>query len=611
SKHGATFFRATRVIAYRLHATFSPAIALSTMATDEAMEDVQPATKRPSVEIEPLKRKKFKAEDLPLSAAQHAAIDKLLHSFKKKGGFDSIRKQIWADFNDGDSKTNFTNELIALAESEIEREPAHLSRERGKAATLIEGAVDRGDVYKNVEQSIDLLASRHLDSILESVRSIRREDIGEEAAAEEEKTGSKTDEDYEAYVKAKRDAREEVYREEMRKQKEIEDEQKRIKAEEVRKKREIERQKEEEERARRKEIDDKRRAERERAREEQRALDDQRERERDERYERRRREDRERFWDRDRSRTRDRDRDRLRDRSPAYRSDRGLSPRSRDPKREKSTTSKDPTPAPAPPVDDKSLEEAALQMLLKEGEELAAKARQRPEFDFEEAEAIENGLKPSSTSGVTKADVKLGLPSGTGAGAEAVIDHLDLVLTQTIDERGLVMHLSDPETAKWMIGVAFVILEMKEVIDQLAGAVAGLLFEECETETGIVTTIEARIETERESGIDHDPDPVIETLKDAAMIVAAIEVETEIEVVTATGLAEVESLGHHLAAAPAAGDRDLDLALAIAAGIALAPALVRVLDRLLLDGDHALNPLHAKDHVLDIARASGALHLVL
>lgn len=71
------------------------------MATDEAMEDVQAGVKRPSADLESLKRKKFKAEDLPLSAAQHAAIDKLLHSFRKKGGFDSIRKEIWAEFNDG------------------------------------------------------------------------------------------------------------------------------------------------------------------------------------------------------------------------------------------------------------------------------------------------------------------------------------------------------------------------------------------------------------------------------------------------------------------------------------------------------------------------------
>ncbi|KAK5796230.1 hypothetical protein VI817_005515 [Penicillium citrinum] len=356
---------------------------------------------RPATDIESLKRKKFKAEDLPLSAAQHAAIDKLLHSFKKKGGFDTIRKQLWADFNDGEPKTMFTDQLIALAESEIEREPAHLSRERGKAATLIEGAVDRGDVYKNVEDSIDRLAAKHLDSILDQVRAIRRQEIGEEAAAKEEQAGSKTDGDYEAYVKEKRDARDAIYREEMRKQKEIEDEQKRVRAEELRKKREIERQKEDEERARRKEIDDQRRAERERLRDEQRALDEQRERDRGDRWRRQDDRDRYRDWDRDRSRTRGdryRDRDRDRDRSPAYRSDRGVSPRNRNTRPEKSTTSTAPTPAAAPPVDEKSLEEAALQMLLKEGEELAAKARQKPEFDFEEAEAIENGLKPGSTT---------------------------------------------------------------------------------------------------------------------------------------------------------------------------------------------------------------------
>lgn len=71
------------------------------MATDQAMEDVPAGTKRPALDIESLKCKKFKADDLPLSAAQHAAIDKLLHSFRKKGGFDNIRKQLWAEFNDG------------------------------------------------------------------------------------------------------------------------------------------------------------------------------------------------------------------------------------------------------------------------------------------------------------------------------------------------------------------------------------------------------------------------------------------------------------------------------------------------------------------------------
>ncbi|KAJ5097296.1 hypothetical protein N7456_008017 [Penicillium angulare] len=484
------------------------------MATSEAMEDVQSGSKRPSLDIETLKSKRFKAEDLPLSAAQHSAIDKLLHSFKKKGGFDSIRKKIWAEFNDGESKTKFTDELIALAESEIEREPAHLSRERGKAATLIEGAVDRSDVYKNAELSIDRLASIHLGSILDSVRDIRRHEIGDEAAAKEEEAGNKTDSEYEACVTAKRDEREKVWREEMRKQKEIDDEQKRIKDEERRKRREIERKKDDEDRARRKEVDDQRRAERERLRDEQRAIDEQRDRERDERYERRRREDRDRYRERDRSRTRD-----FRDRSPAYRSDRGLSPRSRDSKRDRPAISKDPTPAPGP-VDEKSLEEAALQMLLKEGEELAAKARQKPEFDFEQAEALENGLKPpASTSGHAK-DVVIRYQTERNvlempleievkvAAALADARHLAIALNAI----GNVLEIPQSDLAiaivtviaTWMHAVGTVISEMNAAIDLLHLAVA--------------VDQQAGTATETETDLGYDPDLAIEMIAVAQIV---------------------------------------------------------------------------------------------
>ncbi|THC91070.1 hypothetical protein EYZ11_009455 [Aspergillus tanneri] len=392
------------------------------MAGPEEMPDVQSAgVKRPSVDLDSLQRKKFKAEELPLSAGQHAAIDHLLHAFKKKGGFDTVRKKLWAEFEDGEGKAEFTKLLVELAETEIEREPELLSRERGKAATLIEGAVDRSDVYKTVEESLDALASKHLPTILDSVREIRRQEIGDEAAIREEQAGNKTDEDYATHVKAKREERERAWQEQLRKQKEVEEEEARRKAEEERKQRELKRQKEEEERARRREREEQRRAE-------QRALDEQREKERQERYERRRMEERERFrdYDRyrdsDRSRTRDRDTDRerdryrYRDRSSDHRSDRGLSPRHRDSRKGTSVTSKEATPAlapppgpvpvPAPPVDEKSLEEAALQLLLKEGEELAAKARQKPEFDFEEAEAIENGLKPPPSRPKSTSDAK-------------------------------------------------------------------------------------------------------------------------------------------------------------------------------------------------------------
>ncbi|KAB8213801.1 complex proteins associated with Set1p component shg1-domain-containing protein [Aspergillus novoparasiticus] len=412
------------------------------MAGPEEMPDVQPTdVKRPSVDIESLQRKKFKTEELPLSPTQHRTIEDLLHAFKKRGGFDTTRKKLWTEFDEGEGKVEFTNLLVELAESEITREPELLSRERGKAATLIEGAVDRSDIYKTVEASLDALASKHLPAILESIREIRREQIGEEAAAREEQAGNKTDEDYAAHVKAKREEREKVWQETLRKQKEAEEEEARRKAEEKRKQRELDRQKEEEERARRREREEQRRAE-------QRAQDEQREKERQERYERRRREEREKYRDwRDRSRTRDRDserdrdrdRDRYRrDRSLGHRSDRGLSPRLRDSRRDTSATPKEPTPAPPPPppppVDEKSLEEAALQLLLKEGEELAAKARQKPEFDFEEAEAIENGLKPPPTKPKGTAESKFS-NTPTNSGSPAVDADQSRRRGSTADER--------------------------------------------------------------------------------------------------------------------------------------------------------------------------------
>jgi len=42
--------------------------------------------------------RKFKASDLPLPSATRSAIDNLAHTFKKKGGYDTIRKQLWAKF---------------------------------------------------------------------------------------------------------------------------------------------------------------------------------------------------------------------------------------------------------------------------------------------------------------------------------------------------------------------------------------------------------------------------------------------------------------------------------------------------------------------------------
>lgn len=46
----------------------------------------------------PAARKKPRPAELPLSQAQRTAIDNLAHTFRKKGHYDSIRKDLLAQF---------------------------------------------------------------------------------------------------------------------------------------------------------------------------------------------------------------------------------------------------------------------------------------------------------------------------------------------------------------------------------------------------------------------------------------------------------------------------------------------------------------------------------
>lgn len=43
-------------------------------------------------------RKRFKTSELPLTSTQRATIDSLLHTVKKKGEYDALRKKIWSQY---------------------------------------------------------------------------------------------------------------------------------------------------------------------------------------------------------------------------------------------------------------------------------------------------------------------------------------------------------------------------------------------------------------------------------------------------------------------------------------------------------------------------------
>lgn len=44
------------------------------------------------------KPRKFKASELPLPSSTRSAIEDLAHAFKKKGGYDETRKNVWETF---------------------------------------------------------------------------------------------------------------------------------------------------------------------------------------------------------------------------------------------------------------------------------------------------------------------------------------------------------------------------------------------------------------------------------------------------------------------------------------------------------------------------------
>jgi hypothetical protein len=71
-------------------------MAATATAMSSATEQSTPAVAVTGGEA-PVARR-FKASDLPLTSATRSAIEGLAHSFKKKGGYDTIRKQVWEKF---------------------------------------------------------------------------------------------------------------------------------------------------------------------------------------------------------------------------------------------------------------------------------------------------------------------------------------------------------------------------------------------------------------------------------------------------------------------------------------------------------------------------------
>ncbi|MCJ1480113.1 hypothetical protein MMC06_000267 [Schaereria dolodes] len=340
-------------------------------------------------------RRRIKASELPLNATQRSSIDSLLHTIKKKGAFDALRKKVWSQYVDSDAKTTFATSLIDLAESEIDRDPILLSKERNKAANLIEGAVDRSSLYRNVEASVDSLIAEHINNVESAAREIRRLEVDEDVAAEEERLGSKTDDEYAKECALRREAREKTRKQEESRRRR-EEEKVRLRAEEKKKMLELEKLRGAEKRRKGEELkEEKRKKEREARQEAEKKLEEERETERRERYEWRKREERERVCEREREREISRDLDLVRSRQRDF----DKTPREGEEnyRRSRSRPQENSSPPGAiPAVDEKALEQAALELLLKEGRELAAKSGQK--LEIERSDSLEPPPRRSHVS---------------------------------------------------------------------------------------------------------------------------------------------------------------------------------------------------------------------
>ncbi len=291
-----------------------------------------------------------------------------------------------------EAKTKFTTSLTDLAELELERDSSLLARDRGKATNLIEGAVDRSGIYKSIEHDVDAFISKHLHVLTETLRELRKSEVGEEVAALEEKAGMKSDEEYARDAEHRQQVRESQRLAEVEEQRKLEHaNQKAKEAEEKEKQRQREMQREKE---LQQEIDmlREREAQREKAMERERAEQREKVLQREQEQENKRLselenekllyEEQQRARQRDESQRR-RDREHAEGQRMRARADLEFPPR---PLAHNATED-------FPEVkevqirleEEKDWEQEALNLLLKEGQEHAAKAQQRPELDRSES----------------------------------------------------------------------------------------------------------------------------------------------------------------------------------------------------------------------------------
>ncbi|KAK9371060.1 complex proteins associated with Set1p component shg1-domain-containing protein [Lipomyces kononenkoae] len=107
------------------------------------------------------------------SQSSQATTEEILTIFKRRGLFDSLRKSVFTDFKESSTYESLITAIESLVESDSSA--TLTTRNRGKAAALLEGSVNRSEAFGNVNKYIDEHVSTRNDELEKKIVDLVRQ----------------------------------------------------------------------------------------------------------------------------------------------------------------------------------------------------------------------------------------------------------------------------------------------------------------------------------------------------------------------------------------------------------------------------------------------------
>ncbi|KAA8892920.1 complex proteins associated with Set1p component shg1-domain-containing protein [Sphaerosporella brunnea] len=92
--------------------------------------------------------------------------------FKKRGHFDSIKKETYNQFLESRIMVELLEKLQQTTDSELDRDGSLMARDRARAAAMIEKVAEQRGVYSQVEALLDDLLETKCDEVDGAVREL-------------------------------------------------------------------------------------------------------------------------------------------------------------------------------------------------------------------------------------------------------------------------------------------------------------------------------------------------------------------------------------------------------------------------------------------------------